>query len=46
MQSEDRVGELEFKGKAERKANLERWVLSFEGNVETDNELRAEILYI
>ena len=25
----------------EGKANLERWVLSFERNVETDNELRV-----
>ena len=31
-QSNDRMGE---------KANLKRWVLSFERNVETDNELRV-----
>ena len=34
-QSDDRMGE-NLKGKA----NLKRWVLSFERNVETDNELR------
>ena len=32
-QSDDRMGE--------GKANLKRWVLSFERNVETDNELRV-----
>ena len=36
-QSDDRMGENYSRGKA----NLKRWVLSFERNVETDNELRV-----
>ena len=35
-QSDDRMGE-----NSRGKANLKRWVLSFERNVETDNELRV-----
>ena len=35
-QSDDRMGE-----NSRGKANLKRWVLSFEWNVETDNELRV-----
>ena len=35
-QSDDRKGE-----NSRGKANLKRWVLSFERNVETDNELRV-----
>ena len=35
-QSDDRKGE-----NSKGKANLKRWVLSFERNVETDNELRV-----
>ena len=35
-QSDDRVGE-----NSRGKANLKRWVLSFERNVETDDELRV-----
>ena len=34
--SDDRMGE-----NSRGKANLKRWVLSFERNVETDNELRV-----
>ena len=36
-QSDDRMGE-----NSRGKANLKRWVLSFERNVETDNELRCQ----
>ena len=35
-QSDDRMGE-----NSRGEANLKRWVLSFERNVETDNELRV-----
>ena len=35
-QSDDRMGE-----NSRGKANLKRWVLSFDRNVERDNELRA-----
>ena len=35
-QSDDRMGE-----NSRRKANSKRWVLSFERNIETDNELRV-----
>ena len=35
-QSDDRMGE-----NSRGKANLKRWVLSFERNAETDNELRV-----
>ena len=35
-QSDDRMGE-----NSRGKANLKKWVLSFEQNVETDNELRV-----
>jgi len=35
-QSDDKMGE-----NSRGKANLRRWVLSFERNVETDNELRV-----
>jgi hypothetical protein len=41
-QSDDRMGENSRGGKA----NLKRWVLSFERNVETDNELRVSSLEI
>ena len=37
-QSDDRMGE-----NSRGKANLKRWVLSFERNVETDNELRTGV---
>ena len=35
-QSDDRIGE-----NSSGKSNLKRWVLSFERNVETDNEVRV-----
>ena len=38
-QSDDRMGENSRGGGGE--ANFKRWVLSFERNVETDNELRV-----